>query len=134
LDPVAAQEVLASLDVPVDILDNGIIRSRGSLTCDDEPVHAYHLVPRGVSKAQAIALDLSSRGLGAESAVAIGDSLTDLEMGDAVGLMALVGNALDSPSLVRALHRHTPANLVATCCPRSDGWAEFASAWLDARA
>jgi hypothetical protein len=133
LDVHAAQSMLADLDVPVGILDNGVIRSRGALDCDHTPVHAYHLVPFGVSKAQAISLDLASRGLLPVQALAIGDSLTDLQMGSSVGLMALVGNALDSPSLVASLERDMPSNLIATCCPRSDGWAEFARAWLAAR-
>lgn len=134
LDVTAAQAVLDELEPPIGILDNGIVRTTGDLACSDgELAHAYHLVPRGVSKAQAIALDLAMRGLGPEHAAAIGDSATDIGMAESVAVMALVSNAFDSKGVVQALSDTTRSNVWRTCCARGEGWTEFAGAWLAAR-
>jgi predicted mannosyl-3-phosphoglycerate phosphatase (HAD superfamily) len=133
LDLARAQEVLEPLALPVGILDNGVVRNAGALACGDQLPHAYHLVPRGVSKAQAIELDLAARGLTREQAAAIGDSVTDVEMADAVAVMALVQNAFDSAGVRAELDRMPRDNVYCTCCQRGDGWAEFARAWLEAR-
>lgn len=55
-------------------------------------VRAYHLLPRGVGKAAAVADDLRTRGLEPDEAVAIGDSLEDLTMAAAVGTYLQVAN------------------------------------------
>jgi hypothetical protein len=134
LDLGEARERLAGLQPPVGLLDNGIVRNAGTLACDEESLpHAYHLVPKGVSKAQAIALDLRMRGLKPEQAAAIGDSATDIEMADSVAVMALVDNAFASPSVRAELTDNPRANVGKTCCRRGDGWVEFARAWLTAR-
>ncbi len=123
--------MIAGIEPPIDVLDNGVVRNAGALTCtEDERPHAYHLVPRGVSKAQAIELDLALRGLGPEQAAAIGDSATDIEMADSVAVMALVANAFDSAGVRAELAQRPRANVWRTCCERGDGWAEFARAWL----
>src|SRR5690606_36719978 len=96
LDVAQAQRAIDGIEPPVGILDNGVVRNPGTLKCDGQLPHAYHLVPRGVSKAQAIALDLAARGLRPEQAAAIGDSATDIEMADAVAVMVLVDNAFES--------------------------------------
>lgn len=134
LDLTDAQAALDTLDAPVGILDNGIVHPRvHGLTCFEGPIHAYHLVPKGVTKAESISADLSSRGLTAEKAAAVGDSVTDLEMAQATGVMVLVGNAFDSPSVRAALENGSHPNVVAACCPRCDGWSELADAWMKAR-
>lgn len=134
LDVEEAQRVIDAVEPPVGILDNGVVRNPGNLRCDGELPHAYHLVPRGVSKAQAIELDLEARGLRPEQAAAIGDSATDIEMADAVAVMALVDNAFHSNGVRTELERVKRANVYKTCCARGEGWAEFATAWLAARA
>ena len=134
LDVVEAQRVIDAVEPPVGILDNGVVRNPGNLRCDGELPHAYHLVPRGVSKAQAIALDLEARGLRPDQAAAIGDSATDIEMADAVAVMALVDNAFHSNGVRAELERVKRPNVYRTCCARGEGWAEFATAWLAARA
>jgi hydroxymethylpyrimidine pyrophosphatase-like HAD family hydrolase len=133
LDVAEAQDVLDALALPVSLLDNGRVHppSHG-LACLDL-VHAYHLVPRGVSKTAAIALDLAGRGLSAGQAAAIGDSVTDLAMADGVALMALVANAFESDSVVSALAEKPRENVVRLAGRRGDGWSQFASAWLAAR-
>ena len=65
-------------------------------------VRAYHLLPRGVGKAPAVADDLAARGLRREQAVAIGDSVEDLTMAAQVGAFFLVANGhADAPHAVR---------------------------------
>jgi phosphoglycolate phosphatase-like HAD superfamily hydrolase len=133
VDASDAQTVLNGLELAIDIVDNGIIRNRGSLTCEGPP-HAYHLVPRGVSKAEAIRADLEARGLGPEDAISIGDSATDLEMADVTGVFVLVANGLDSEGVRTELEARPRPNVVRTHRVRGEGWAEFADAWLVARA
>ncbi len=132
LDVAEGQAVLDGLPLALDLVDNGMLRNRGTLTCDDRIPHAYHVVPRGVSKARAIEIDLAWRGLARDQAAAIGDSATDLEMADAVGVMALVGNAFASQGVTGGLERGRRDNVWRTAGERGDGWAEFASAWLHA--
>jgi phosphoglycolate phosphatase len=55
-------------------------------------VRAYHLLPRGVGKAQAVDDDLRARRVRAEEAAAIGDSLADMAMAGAVGTYIQVAN------------------------------------------
>lgn len=124
-----AQAVIDHIEPPIGVLDNGMVRNRGGLQCEGQP-HAYHLVPRGVSKAQSIELDLVARGLTSDQAAAIGDSATDIEMADAVGVMALVSNAFDSPGVVSAVAHCERDNVWRTTGCRGDGWAEFARLWL----
>jgi hypothetical protein len=132
LDVREGQAVLDALALPLDLVDNGMLRSHGTLTCRDMAPHAYHVVPKGVSKARAIARDLEWRGLAREQAAAIGDSATDLEMADAVGVMALVGNAFESPGVLSELARTGRTNVWRTTAVRCEGWAEFARAWTAA--
>jgi hypothetical protein len=79
--------------------DNGIIPRRlpGSEAdrfpgLDVDEVHAYHLVPRGVSKAAAAAADLARRGLGPEAAIGVGDSPADAELASHVAAVLVVAN------------------------------------------
>ncbi|MDO8847025.1 MAG: HAD hydrolase family protein [Coriobacteriia bacterium] len=132
LDVAEGQAVLDTLPLPLDLVDNGMLRSYGTLTCRDMPPHAYHVVPRGVSKTRAIDLDLAWRGLTRDQAAAIGDSATDLQMADAVGVMALVANAFGSNGVVSGLASTPRDNVWRTERERTEGWAEFGQAWLEA--
>lgn len=131
-DLAEGQAVLDRLPLALDLVDNGMLRSYGTLTYREGSAHAYHVVPRGVSKARAIELDLSWRGLRRENAAAIGDSATDLQMADAVGVMALVANALVSPGVIAGLAAVERDNVWRTAGERGEGWAEFAHSWLEA--
>lgn len=133
LDVAEGQAVLDTLPLPLDLVDNGMLRSYGTLTCRDMPPHAYHVVPKGVSKTRAIELDLAWRGLTREQAAAIGDSATDLQMADAVGVMALVANAFASGGVVNGLAATPRDNVWRTAGERGEGWAEFARTWLKSR-
>ena len=133
LDCDAAQTVLDTLALPVDILDNGLVHPPTHGLACLEPIHAYHLVPAGTGKAQALTLDLTLRGLTREHAAAIGDSATDLAMSSAVSVTALVGNAFQSPQLMGALVLHAEETVVRLEGERGEGWAQFAEAWIAAQ-
>ncbi|MDP2401244.1 MAG: HAD hydrolase family protein [Actinomycetota bacterium] len=130
IDIGRARDVLAGLDLPIDIVDNGIIHPLTTGLTDVEEVHAYHLMPAGVTKAAALHEDLERRAVAPDTALAIGDSATDVEMADATALGVIVANALDDDRVVEAASSRP--NVAATRSQRGEGWAEFASAWLSA--
>lgn len=71
------------------LLDNGAIaRSMPGL----EITHAYHLVPKLVSKANAVAAHMRARGYDPHDCIAVGDSVEDLEVAAAVGRFFVVAN------------------------------------------
>jgi hydroxymethylpyrimidine pyrophosphatase-like HAD family hydrolase len=100
----------------VRFLDNGSI-SR-PMPAVDGPAHAYHLVPGGASKAKAVAFHLRARGYDPESAIAIGDSLEDLDAAAAVGRFFVVANG---PERDQALREALPGFPNATVTEGSMG-------------
>ena len=60
-----------------ELVDNGVI-PRKSPTLDVPVTRAYHLVPRGVSKDQAVRKDQEVRGVPRGATVAVGDATADL--------------------------------------------------------
>ena len=131
LDLGLAREVLGELDVPVEIVDNGVIHPIAHGLDGVAEVHAYHLLPPGVTKAGAIALDLARRGLARERAAAIGDAASDVAMAGSVALGVVVGNALADARVLQAAAGRD--NVYAMTRMRGEGWAQFADAWLAAR-
>jgi HAD superfamily hydrolase (TIGR01484 family) len=71
------------------LLDNGAI---GRPMPGIEVTHAYHLVPRQVGKASAVAAHMRARGYAREEAIGVGDSVEDLEVSEAVGRFFVVAN------------------------------------------
>lgn len=132
LDRDAAQRALDTVEPPVDILDNGIVRTTDSLACFGT-AHVYHIVPSGVSKRQAVALDLEWRGLAPGAAIAIGDAATDIQMAGSTSMMVLVDNAFESAAVLEDLAAGCPANVVRVSGARGEGWAQLARAWASAR-
>ena len=130
--PVAeAQAALDTLPLPVTIVDNGIIHPpRHHLTCKE--IHAIHLVPTGTSKAHAIAQYLDDRGASRSQALSIGDSAADVAMAGATSLMACVANGLADPHLIASARGRS--DVCAVRATFGSGWAEFADAWLEAKA
>jgi phosphoglycolate phosphatase len=126
-----AQSVLDTVELPVRIVDNGIVRPPRHTLRDIDEVHAYHLIPDGVHKSDAIARDLVRRGLARADALAVGDSATDVEMADAVALGVIVANGLDDARVVEAAA--TRDNVAVTHRERGEGWVDLANAWLAAR-
>lgn len=131
LDVAEAQTVLATLEVPVEIVDNGIIHPLSTGLADLPELHAYHLIPAGVTKSGAVARDLAQRGLEVAQAAAIGDSASDVRMADAVALAVVVANGCEDARVNEEATSRT--NVYAAARKRGDGWAEFADAWLTAR-
>lgn len=132
IDYAKGQELLADLELPVDLIENGAINPKEhTLTLGDEQIHAYHLAPKGCSKSRAIALDLEHRGLTADQAIMIGDSASDLECAESVGLLVLVENALKSPSVVARVDQVPNAVLVQG--KRGTGWAQLAKLLIQAQ-
>jgi phosphoglycolate phosphatase len=78
----------------LDLEDNGIIPAPAGRFpgLDVEEVHAYHLVPKGVGKRSAVAIDRAEAGLDASSCIAVGDSISDAAMAAEVGAMFVVAN------------------------------------------
>lgn len=81
------------------IVDNGVIGRHGTLKELPE-THAYHLLPAGCGKSEAVRKDREIRGIPRESAVAIGDAASDLVLANEVGAFFLVKNALLKDSTI----------------------------------
>lgn len=127
-----AQTLLDTLPITVRIVDNGIVHPpRHGLQGVGE-IHAYHLIPDGVRKHDAVIQDLARRGLSREDALSIGDSAVDAEMADAVALGILVANATEDAHAMQAAAARD--NVAVTRSARGEGWAEFAATWLAAKA
>jgi phosphoglycolate phosphatase len=99
---VDLDEANALLPDDLELVDNGAISPKPSLPELPEP-HAYHLLPRGVSKAAGVAAHMRARGYAPEECIAVGDSREDLGMAEQVHAMWVVANALErDPSLREA--------------------------------
>ncbi|HEX8073982.1 MAG TPA: HAD hydrolase family protein [Thermoleophilaceae bacterium] len=86
------------------LVDNGVIAPKDSLPDLPGPPHAYHLIPRGSSKATAVARHMQARGYAPSEAIAVGDSREDLDVARHVGRFFLVANAVErDPSIREAI-------------------------------
>ena len=101
------------------VTDNGVIR-REYEGLRTEEVHAYHVLPRGVTKAAAAAADMARRGIPPERCVAIGDSPADAALSAVCGAAFIVANGREDVAR-GGLDR---PNLFATDAPYGDGFAE----------
>lgn len=111
-----------------ELLDNGVI-PRKSPDLDVPETRAYHLVPRGVSKDQAVRKDREHRGISRGAAVAVGDAEADLPFADAVGAFFIVRNGLDSnPHLAEEIDSRE--NVFVTEESMGLGWAEVVETLL----
>jgi hydroxymethylpyrimidine pyrophosphatase-like HAD family hydrolase len=72
------------------LLDNGAIGT--PMVTVEGRTHAYHLVPREVSKGNAVAAHARARGYDPSETIAVGDSVEDLEVAPAVGQFFVVAN------------------------------------------
>lgn len=131
VDPVAVDAWLAERGLGwLTLNDNGAIAATSRMTLDPDPAppHVYHLMPRGISKGAAIAWDLQRRGLAPEDAVAIGDSVSDLEMAPAVGRLFITANGAAVDGMAQRLA--AVPNATATEAPMGEGWAQAVRASL----
>jgi hydroxymethylpyrimidine pyrophosphatase-like HAD family hydrolase len=110
--------------------DNGAVPASRRMTLDDDalPPHVYHLMPRGISKGAAITWDLARRGLTAADAVAVGDSVSDLEMAPAVGRLWVTANGAAVEGMGELLS--AVPNVAVTDAPMGEGWAQAITASL----
>jgi phosphoglycolate phosphatase len=104
VEPAEADALLESEGLGnLRLVDNGAIHRR-SPTLEVERAHAYHLIPRGASKARAVGRHMQIRGYAAEDCIAVGDSREDLEAAGVVSAFWLVANALErDPTLREAI-------------------------------
>jgi hydroxymethylpyrimidine pyrophosphatase-like HAD family hydrolase len=131
VDPLAADAWLAERELGwLTLKDNGAIPTTGRMTLDPspEPVRVYHLMPRGISKGAAIAWDLERRGLSPEDAVAIGDSVSDLEMAPAVDRLWITANGAAVDGMAGLLD--AVPNVTVTDGAMGEGWAQAVRASL----
>jgi len=110
VDPAEANRLLDEHGhADLRLLDNGAIHRRMP---GIEVAHCYHLVPRGVSKAGAVAAHSRVRGYAPEETIAVGDSLEDLEVAPAVGTFFVVANGPEKdPGVREALARFPNARV-----------------------
>jgi hydroxymethylpyrimidine pyrophosphatase-like HAD family hydrolase len=103
------------------LVDNGAISHKASLPDLEGPPHAYHLIPRQASKADAVARHMRVRGYSPDECIAIGDSREDLGVASVVGRFFLVGNGLEKdPDVLRG----APANVEVTEGRNGEGFYE----------
>ncbi len=93
VDPAEASAFLAGAGYPwLELHDNG--RIAGAFPgLDVEEVHAFHLTPKGVTKAAGVALHRERNSLARETTVMVGDAVSDLEVAPEVAAVFLVGNS-----------------------------------------
>ncbi len=131
VDPVAVDAWLAEKGAGwLTLKDNGAIPATSRFGLDDDPLppRVYHLMPRGISKGAAIAWDLERRGLSPADAVAIGDSVSDLDMAPAVGRLFITANGASVDGMTGLID--SVPNVTVTDAPMGEGWAQAVLASL----
>jgi hypothetical protein len=131
VDPLAVDAELAERGYGwLTLQDNGAIQetSRMRLDPDPAPPRVYHLMPRGISKGVAIAWDLERRGIDPADAVAIGDSLSDLDMAPAVARLWITANGASVDGMAQRVA--AVPNAAVTDAPVGEGWSEAVRASL----
>ena len=83
------------------LVDNGGVHRRSPDLVALDEVRAYHLVPRGASKANAVAMHMRARGFAPEEVIAAGDSREDMETAMHVGAFWFVANAVQRDPTLR---------------------------------
>jgi len=98
------------------LVDNGGVHRRSPDLVALDEVRAYHLVPRGASKANAVALHMRIRGYTAQDVIAVGDSREDMETAANVGTFWFVANAVRrDPTLHAATGARTNVRVAEGC-------------------
>src|SRR5688500_1569924 len=80
------------------LVDNGDISPKETLLGLEGRPHACHLMPKGASKAAAVAAHMRARGYAREECIAVGDSVEDMGVAEQVGRFFLVANAKVEPA------------------------------------
>jgi len=136
IDMDEAQALLDTLDIAFQITENGAINPKRHTLAEPAPdadtqIHAYHIVPAGVSKAAAITEDLARRGIAPERALMIGDSMSDMQCAPSVGIALMVENARRSPNVMASIKDYDNVAFVAG--KKGDGWVNMAELLLRSR-
>lgn len=130
-DPLAVDAWLAERGVGwLTLKDNGAIPATSRMTLDADPLppRVFHLMPRAISKGAAIAWDLERRGIDPADAVAIGDSVSDLDMAPAVGRLWITANGAGTDGMAQLLA--AVPNVTVTDAAMGEGWAQAVRASL----
>jgi hypothetical protein len=125
VDPEDANRALADAGHPdVRLVDNGTLPGLRETALElPGPARAYHLIPKGVSKAAAVARHMQARGFAPEECIGVGDSREDLGVAGVVGRFFLVGNALErDPDIAAAAGRF--GNVEVTESGHGEGFYE----------
>jgi hydroxymethylpyrimidine pyrophosphatase-like HAD family hydrolase len=103
------------------LLDNGAIGRQ--MEGIEGQTHAYHLVPRTVSKGAAVLAHARVRGYAREETIGVGDSIEDLEVAGSVGRFFVVANG---PERDPGLRAYLPSfdNVTVTESAMGDGFYE----------
>jgi hypothetical protein len=132
VDPLAVDAWLTEQGAGwLTLKDNGALPTTARMALDHDapgPVRVYHLMPRGISKGAAIAWDLERRGLSPADAVAIGDSVSDLEMAPAVDRLWITANGAAVDGMTGLLA--AVPNVTVTDGAMGAGWAQAVRASL----
>ncbi|MBM7807257.1 hydroxymethylpyrimidine pyrophosphatase-like HAD family hydrolase [Geodermatophilus bullaregiensis] len=131
VDPLAVDAWLAERGVGwLTLKDNGAIpaSARLALAPEGQLARVYHLMPRGITKGAAIAWDLERRGIDPADAVAVGDSVSDLEMAPAVGRLFITANGAEVDGMAPLLA--AVPNVTVTGAAMGEGWAQAIRASL----
>lgn len=130
----AVEQVLSTFELPLQLLDNGVIHPPNHGLLDVDEIHVYHLMPRGTGKGQAVAQDMQAKGLAPSQTISIGDAEGDVAMGLATGSFVLVNNHKKTgPETYAAELLGNKGPLFTTTLSTADGWVEFAHAVLEAK-
>jgi phosphoglycolate phosphatase len=105
------------------LVDNGVIAPKDSLAHLDGPPHVYHLIPRGCSKADAVARHMQARGYRPDEVIAVGDSREDLGVADVAGRFFLVANGYEKDPEIREAIAGRP-NVEVTEARNGEGFYE----------
>ncbi len=101
VDVAEANELLGAHGFDdVRMLDNGAIGR--PMPAIEGRTHAYHLVPKVVSKANAVAAHARARGHDPADCIGVGDSVEDLEVAAAVGRFFVVANGPERDAGLRS--------------------------------
>ncbi len=101
VDVIEANELLGERGAgDLRLLDNGAIGRE--MPAIEGRTHAYHLVPKMVSKGAAVAAHSRARGHDPAETIAVGDSIEDLEVAASVGRFFVVANGPEHDPGLRA--------------------------------
>lgn len=108
--------------------DNGMLL-RPVLSVPPGEAHVYHLMPRGVSKAGAVALDRVRRGIARDECIALGDAPADLSLAEETSALVLMRDAVErDPALAGAAFERP--NVYVSDRPLNLGWVDALRALL----